>query len=333
MKTQEADVPRYIKRFFAEYLPMQRNCSPHTISAYNHGFRLFLGYLRDYRQIAPSALTVKELSAANVLDFLNNIQEERRNGPVTRNVRLAAIRAFVKYMLLMEPTLACDLQAILAIPTKRTQQRTLDFLTRDEMEAVLDAPDASTWSGKRDRVLLTVMYNTGARVSEIVGVKMADIALSPGGTLRLHGKGRKERVLPLWSSTLKSVKTWVTGNGLQAGDALFANARGGPMTRSGVEKRLQETVRIASLHCPSLTTKRVSPHTIRHTTAMHLLQSGVDITLIALWLGHESIETTHIYITMDLTMKEQALQALQPPSHGEFRFRATDGLLAFLESL
>lgn len=333
MTPTSLNLPRYIKRFFAEYLPTHRNCSPHTISAYSQAFRLFLGYLRDQRQIAPSALTVQALSADNVLGFLDTIQETRQNGAVTRNARLAAIRAFVKYLLMMEPTLACDLQAILAIPVKRTQRRVLDFLTREEMDALLDAPDAETWSGKRDRMLLTVMYNTGARVSEIVGVHVRDLTLHPKGTLRLHGKGRKERVLPLWSSTVKPVQTWITGNRLQAGDRLFPNARGGPMTRSGVEKRLQDAVRTASAQCPSLTTKHVSPHTIRHTTAMHLLQSGVDITLIALWLGHESIETTHIYMTTDLSMKEQALEALQAPSQGNFRFQPTDDLLAFLESL
>jgi len=327
------NLPRYIKRFFAEYLPTHRNCSPHTISAYSQAFRLFLGYLRDQRQIAPSALTVQALSADNVLGFLDTIQETRQNGAVTRNARLAAIRAFVKYLLMMEPTLACDLQAILAIPVKRTQRRVLDFLTREEMDVVLDAPDAETWSGKRDRMLLTVMYNTGARVAEIIGVHVRDITLHPKGTLRLHGKGRKERVLPLWGSTVKAVQTWITGNRLQAGDRLFPNARGGPMTRSGVEKRLQDAVSTASAQCPSLATKHVSPHTIRHTTAMHLLQSGVDITLIALWLGHESIETTHIYMTTDLAMKEHALEALQAPSQGKFRFQPTDDLLAFLESL
>lgn len=333
MTINTPNLPRYVKRFFAEYMPTQRSCSPNTINSYNYAFRLFLGYLRDHRQIAPSSLTVRDLNAANVLDFLNNIQETRRNSAVTRNARLAAIRAFVQYLLMMEPTLACDLQAILAIPVKRASKRVLDFMTSDELGVLLDAPDEDSWSGKRDRILFTVMYNVGARVSEIIAVKVADVTLHPSGTLHLHGKGRKERVLPLWSSTVNLLRTWITANRLQAGDVLFANARGLPMTRSGVEKRLQEAVRIAGDHCPSLVNKRISPHTIRHTTAMHLLQSGVDITLIALWLGHESIETTHIYMTTDLTMKQQALESLQPPSQGGFRFRPTDELLAFLKSL
>ncbi|HOF41627.1 MAG TPA: site-specific integrase [Candidatus Hydrogenedentes bacterium] len=333
MKNQPLSIAHYIKRFFAEYLPSHRNCSPHTIASYSVALRLFLVYLRERKKIAPAKLAVRDLSAGNIMEFLNEIQASRRNGTGTRNVRLAAIRSFVNYLLLLEPALTSELQAVLAIPVKRDTRRVLDFLTREELDAVLAAPQEATWSGKRDRILYTVMYNSGARVSEIVAAKVSDVKLNPGATLRLHGKGRKDRVLPLWKSTAKNLGQWIAGNRLEADAPLFANARGAHMTRSGVEKRLREAVRAAREKCPSLKSKRVSPHTLRHTTAMHLLHSGVDITLIAMWLGHESIETTHIYMTTDLAMKEKALQALQSPTPGKFRFQPNDELIAFLESL
>jgi len=333
MNHRQPNLPRALKRFFSEYLPQQRGCSPHTLRAYRDALRLFLVYLRERKQVAPEALAVEDLSAGTIMDFLNDLQASRRNSADTRNARLAALRCFVKYLLWVEPTLAGDLQGVLAIPIKRTIRPALDFLTREEMEAILEAPDAATWSGKRDRALFALMYNTGARVSEIVGAKVADVTLSPHGALRLHGKGRKDRAVPLWKQTVKTLDRWIAGNHLREEEALFANARGAPLTRSGVEKRLRDAVRKANAQCPSLKSKRISPHTLRHTTAMHLLQSGVDITLIALWLGHESIQTTHIYMTTDLEMKEKALQALQPSSGGAFRFRPKAALMSFLESL
>jgi site-specific recombinase XerD len=334
MKDLNPNIPLYVKRFFSEHLPGQRNYSLNTITSYRDAIRLFLLYLHDRRKIAPSGITITDICAKNIMDFLGEIEESRNNSVATRNVRLAAIRSFVNYLLLMEPTLSCDLQSILVIPVKRANLRVLDFLTHEEMDAVIDAPNEQTWSGRRDSILFEVMYNTGARVSEIVGVKVRDVKLGHGGTIRLMGKGRKERTLPLWKGTAKALSKWIAANQLNESDALFGNARGDRMTRSGVEKRLRDAVLRASDVCPSLKTKRVSPHTIRHTTAMHLLQAGVDITLIAMWLGHESIETTHIYVTTDMEMKEKALKALQePPSRGNFRFRPSDRLLAFLESI
>lgn len=333
MKDQNPNIPLYVKRYFTEYISGQRNYSLNTIISYRDAIRLFLSYLQDHKKVAPSQITVRDICAKNIMDFLNEIQESRSNSTVTRNGRLAAIRSFVNYLLLMEPTLSFDLQAVLVIPVKRTNLRVLDFLTHEEMDAVIDASDERTWSGKRDRILFETMYNTGARVSEIVGLTVSDVKLNPGGTVRIMGKGRKERVLPLWKSTARVLSKWIAANHLNGSDALFANARGTHMTRSGVEKRLRDLVCKASDVCPSLKTKRVSPHTLRHTTAMHLLQSGVDITLIAMWLGHESIETTHIYITTDMEMKEKALKTLQEPSRGDFRFRPNDKLMAFLESL
>ena len=333
MTNADLCVPIHLKRFFTEHLPHQRNCSLHTLWSYRDAMRLFLRHLQERKRVAPDDLTASAFSPENVLDFLNTLQESRKNSVRTRNTRLAAIRAFVRYLLWVEPILSSDLQGVLAIPVKRTQRRELDFLTREEMQAVLEAPDVETWSGKRDRILFEVMYNTGARVSEAAGAIVSDVKLRPGGTLRLRGKGRKERVLPLWKRTAKRLDKWITANRLREDQALFANAQGVPITRSGIEKRLRDAVRKAGKQCPSLRTKHVSPHTLRHTTAMHLLQSGVDLTVIAMWLGHESIETTHIYMTADMQMKEKALKVLQPPAGGDFRFRPEAALLTFLESL
>lgn len=333
MTTMQPNLPRSLKRFFLEYLPQQRNCSPHTVRSYRDALRLFLHYLRENKQVAPDDLALKDLSAETILDFLNDLQASRHNSVDTRNARLAALRCFAKYLLWVEPTLAGDLQRVLAIPVKRSTRPVLDFLTREEIDAVLDAPDETTWSGKRDRALFAVIYNTGARVSEAVGAKVSDVTLTPGGALRLHGKGRKDRTVPLTKQISKSLGTWIAGNHLREEQVLFTNARGAPLTRSGVEKRLREAVKKAGEKCPSLKTKRISPHTLRHTTAMHLLQKGADIATIALWLGHESTETTHAYMTTDLEMKEKALQALQPASGGGFRFRPKAALLTFLESL
>jgi site-specific recombinase XerD len=333
MKHSEPNIARHIKHFLAEYLTKQRGGSLDTVRSYRDALCFLLRYLQEKHRVIPNRIAAADLSAENIMGFLNDLQVSRKNSDSTRNVRLSAIRSFAKYLRWKEPTLASDLDGLLAIPSKRTTRQVLDFLTHDEMDAILEAPDADTWSGKRDRALFAAMYNTGARVSEIVGAVVSDVTLTSGGTFHLRGKGRKERVLPLWKRTTKSLSRWIKGNHLRPEQPLFANARGAAMTRSGVEKRLHEAVLKASEACPSLKTKRVSPHTLRHTTAMHLLQSGNDITLIAMWLGHESIETTHIYITTNLELKEKALKTLQPPAGGTFRFRPDDELMSFLQSL
>jgi integrase/recombinase XerD len=333
MKHSEPNIARYIKHFLAEYLIKQRGCSFHTMRSYRDTLCSLLRHLQEKHKIVPNAVTIADFSAENVMGFLNDLQCSRKNSNRTRNLRLSAIRAFAKYLRWKEPTLTSDLDGMLAIPSKRTTREVLAFLTHDEIEAILEAPNPDTWSGKRDRALFCAMYNTGARVSEVVGTLVSDVTLTSGGTFHFWGKGRKERVLPLWKRTAGILRRWIAANHLHQEHPLFANARGAAMTRSGVEKRLQEAVRKASKACPSLRTKRISPHTLRRTTAMHLLQSGVDITLIAMWLGHESIETTHLYITANLELKEEALKKLHPPSGGTFRFRPDDDLLKFLRSL
>lgn len=333
MTKSECNIARHLKHFLAEHLTQVRGYSLHTVHSYRDALCLLLRHLQEKHGVAPNRVTIADLSAENIMGFLNELQCSRKNGNATRNLRLAAIRAFAMYLQRKEPTLTSDLASLLAIPTKRTTRKVLGFLTRDEMDAVLEAPDADTWSGKRDRALFAVMYNTGVRVSEIAGALVSDVTLTSGGVFRLRGKRRKERALPLWKRTVTMLRKWIAANHLRQEQPLFANARGQAMTRSGVEKRLHEAVRKAGKTCPSLRTKRVSPHTLRHTTAMHLLQSGVDITVIAMWLGHESIETTHLYVTADLELKEKAIKTLQPPSGGAFRFRPGDELLKFLQTL
>ena len=221
----------------------------------------------------------------------------------------------------------------MAIPCKRYGQQPVDYLTRDEITALLGAPNTTTWSGRRDQVLFTVLYNTGARVSEVAMAKVYDVTWRRPASLRLHGKGRKDRVTPLWRKTASMLRDWMRHEKLPMDSPLFSNFRGDVMTRSGIAKRLDQAVARASAECPSLKGKSVSPHVLRHTTAMHLLQSGVDISVIALWLGHESITTTHRYMTADLNMKERALSMLQEPSTRKTRYQPSDKVLCFLESL
>jgi site-specific recombinase XerD len=333
MSRKSFSLPLMIKRFFSEYMPLTRNYSPNTTSAYSETFMLFLRYLRDSQKIAPSKVTIHDLSAENILGFLSYIQTERNNGIKTRNARLAAIHSFVKFLIMENPLLSAEMHGALSVPMKRASRKVLEYLNDQEMMAILESPDDVTWCGKRDRVLFSVMYNTGARVSEIANLNVSDIKLERNGTIHLFGKGRKERSLPLWKKTFKMLQDWIKYNRYAPNVPLFPNNRGGRMTRSAIAKRLSAAVVSAKRKNPQMKLKDVSPHMIRHTTAMHLLQSGVDITVIAMWLGHESIETTHIYVTSDMNMKRQALDALRPLSAKSGTLIEDDSLLTFLENL
>jgi integrase/recombinase XerD len=325
--------PAILQSFFCTHLISHRQASPQTIASYRDSFRLLIDFAAARTHRAPSALRLADLDAPLILSFLEHLERDRHNSARTRNVRLAAVRSFLHYASHEDPTMLAVIQRALAIPTKLFDRPLLGFLTREELGAVLVAPDGSTWSGARDRVLFATMYNTGARVSEIIGVRVRDLSLGKGANLHLHGKGRKERVIPLWRETAKRLTEWLPRINAGADVPLFPNRIGAAMTRSGVEHRLRVATRSAAEKYPSLTTRRISPHTLRHTTAMHLLQSGVDITVIALWLGHESIETTHHYIEADLEMKEDALKKLQGPPGGSLRFHPSDRLLQFLDGL
>ena len=327
------DLARLLQAFFCQFLMQQRHASPETVKGYRDTFRLLLHFAERYTGKSITGLSLSDLNAPLVLAFLEDLEMQRRNTVRSRNARLAAIRAFLHYAALEAPTALPGIQQVLAIPMKRFGRPLVGFLSREEMEAVLQAPDSNTWSGQRDRVLLATLYNTGARVSEIIAVRRVDLECERAQALHLHGKGRKERVVPLWKQTATLLRAWMLRIGPEPQQPLFPNRFNQAMTRSGVASRLQCATKAAAKQCPSLRDKRISPHLIRHTTAMHLLQAGVDITVIALWLGHESVVTTHQYLEADLKMKERALAALQPPETTAARFKPSDTLLTFLDSL
>ena len=330
----EIAFPALLQDFFQRRLIAERGVSAHTIASYRDTFELLFRYVEQRTGQPPSALTLQDLDAPMILAFLDHLETERGNSPRTRNLRLTAIRSFWRYASVRDPTSLPIAQRILAIPTKRFDRPALDFLSREEVEALLDAPDRSTWSGQRDAVLFAVLYNTGARVSEITGLTIADVLLDRASALLLRGKGRKERVVPLWKSTTRRLRAWFKHIDRSPDSPVFPNRAGQHLSRSGVEQRLRVAITKASERCPSLLARPISPHTLRHTTAMHLLQSGVDITLIALWLGHEDTATTHHYVEADLAMKEAALRRLDDPTpRRPARFKAPDRLLAFLEAL
>jgi integrase/recombinase XerD len=325
--------PALVRDFFQRRLVAERGASAHTIASYRDTFQLLLCYAEQHTGRTPSALTLGDLDAPLILAFLDHLETGRGNTERTRNLRLTAIRSFMRYASLRDPASLPVAQRVLAITAKRFDRPVLNFLTREEVQALLDAPDRGTWSGHRDAVLFTVLYNTGARISEATGLRIADVLLDRAAALHLHGKGRKDRVIPLWKSTAAQLRAWLELINRSPDAPVFPNRAGTRLTRSGAEQRLQAAISKASQRCPSLATRPISPHTLRHTTAMHLLQSGLDITVIALWLGHEDPATTHLYIEADLAMKEAALHRLDPPASKPVRFKAGDRLLAFLESL
>jgi integrase/recombinase XerD len=331
--SQPPGFPNLIRDFFCDRLLNQQNVSPHTVASYRDTFRLLFAFLRKERHMRPTELTLSEIDAPTVLKFLAHLESARGNSVRTRNARLAAIRAFVGYASTRDPTALPVAKRVLAIPQKRFDRPLLAYLTRTEMEAVLGAPNRTEWSGRRDHVLFTVMYNTGMRVSEAIGLRRSDIDVGPCASVRIHGKGRKDRCVPLWKATAALVKAWLTENVLPDDAALFPNRHGRPLSRSGVEDRLHRAVITAADQCAPLKEKNVSPHTLRHTTAMHLLQAGVDMTVIALWLGHESCETTHLYVEADLEMKRRVLDRIDAPPVKPKRRRKSDLLLDFLDGL
>lgn len=333
MKPAEISFPTLIQDFFLRRLVAQRGASAQTIASYRDAFELLFQFLSRETGRSPSALTLDDLDASHVLAFLDYLEKERGNSARSRNLRLTAIRSFFRYASVRAPASLSVAQRVLAIPSKRFDRPILGYLSREEVQAILNAPDSSTFSGKRDAALFATLYNTGARVSEIIGLRAGDILLDRQSALQLRGKGRKERLVPLWKNTARQLRAWFSQIDKGPNSPVFPNRSGDPLSRSGVEHRLRLTVKNATKECPSLKRLKISPHTLRHTTAMHLLQSGVDITVIALWLGHEDPATTHLYLEADLEMKEKALRRLQEPQLASVRYRASDPILAFLETL
>lgn len=328
-----ADFAALLQRFFGERLIQQQNASPRTVVAYRDSFRLLLTYAERERRKPPAKLTLGDFDATLILDFLAHLETERHNTVRSRNARLAAVRAFAQYVALQFPPALQLAQQILAIPMKRFERPMLGFLSRDEVQALLAAPDVGTWCGRRDRVMFALLYNTGARVSEMIGIRVSDVTLGATSSVRLKGKGRKQRTVPLWKETAAAIRDWLQFADLSADQSIVPNRSGLPMTRTNVADRLTLAITAATMQCPQLAGRPISPHSIRHTTAMHLLQAGVDITVIALWLGHESPVTTHGYVEADLAMKERALATIAPPETKRKRYRPSDAVLKFLESL
>jgi site-specific recombinase XerD len=334
--TRSAHAPDFaslVQEFFCERLIQQQNASPHTVASYRDTFRLLLRYLQQRRRKGPAEVALADLSAPTVLAFLDDLERHRGNTIRTRNARLAALRSFMKYAAGRDPTALPVAQRVLAIPQKRFDRPLLGYLTREEVTAIVEAPGQGTWSGRRDRALLSVLYNTGMRVSEAIGLRRADALLDQTRAVRIRGKGRKQRQVPLWKTTAALLTRWLKEVAAAPETPVFPNRRGQPMSRSGIEDRLHEAVRVAAEGCPSLREKSVSPHMLRHTTAMHLLQAGVEVTVIALWLGHESPETTHQYVEADLAMKQRALDNLDELPVKQGRYRPDEELLAFLDGL
>lgn len=322
-----------LETFFTDYLQRQRRVSPHTIAAYRDAFRLLLGFAEKRLGKAPSHLLLTDVDASFVSAFLDHLEKERGNSPRSRNARLAAIRSFFRFAAMREPAHGALIQRVLAIPQKRFDRDLVTFLNRAEIDALLAEPDQATTLGRRDYALLVLAVQTGLRVSELISLRVEDIAFGTGAHVRCHGKGRKERCTPLTRQTIAVIRAWLAENRATATEAVFPSSRGTPLSRDAVERLVSKYARSAARRCPSLARKRVTPHVLRHSTAVGLLEAGVDRAVIALWLGHESVETTQIYLDADLAMKERALARTAPLCVGPARFRPRDSLLAFLEAL
>jgi site-specific recombinase XerD len=325
--------PSLVQQFFTEYLVTQRALSPRTIASYRDAWMLFLDFTHKRLGKLPAALRLADIEPDLILAFLDHLEQQRQNSVQSRNVRLAALRAFLKFAARRDVSSLHVIERALAIPTKRFERPVLGFLSREDMLAVMGQPGDS-WTSQRDHLLLAMLYNTGARVSEIIGVRVADVVLDGAPCVHLHGKGRKQRSTPLWKSTIQEIRAWLRCNPKIGTDAaLLPNRDGKAMTRSNVTQRLDIAVARAAKAHTSLANRSISPHTIRHSTAMHLLQSGVAFSVIALWLGHESTTTTHRYVEANLAMKEKALARIQEPGTKMRRYQPPDDLMRFLQAL
>jgi integrase/recombinase XerD len=326
-------LPSLVQQFFTDRLCTQMNASPNTIAGYRDTFRLLLRYASEKTGKLPTKLTLDDLDVEFVADFLSNIETQRGNSARSRNTRLAGIRSFFRFVAMSEPQYMLHCQKILAMPAKRYVRRTVEFLDRDEIDALLRAPDRSTRTGRRDHAILLVALQGGLRVSEIISLRCCDVVLGTGAHLRCEGKGRKHRTTPLRRDTVKVLEAWLKERKGTDDDPLFPSIRRTRLSRDALEDIVRRHVLTASRSCPSLVGKRVSPHVLRHSTAMELLHHGVDQTVIALWLGHENVETTQVYVHADLRLKEKALARVTATAANPGRYRPDDRLLAFLESL
>jgi site-specific recombinase XerD len=322
-----------LERFFTDRLMQQRQASPHTISSYRDTFRQFLKFVQQRLHKPPSRLAFEEIEAPLIVAFLDSLEKQHAVSVRTRNLRLTAVHSFFRYAAFEAPGRSAQIQRVLAIPSKRFTRTLVRFLTRAEVDALLAAPDQRSWSGRRDHTFIRMAVQTGLRLSEMTGLTRKDLVLGAGAHVRVIGKGRKERCTPLARSTVAAVKAWLREPQRGSTDLLFPSARGDRLSVHGVQYVLNKHRRTAVKVCPSLQEKRVTVHRLRHTMAMDLLQAGIDRSVIALWLGHESVETTQIYLEATLAMKEDALAKATPPNGRATRYQPGDQLLGFLNSL
>lgn len=322
-----------LQAFFTTRLGNERDVSPHTVDSYRHTFRLLLAYTKERTGKAPSELELGDLDGALISSFLDHLERDRGCGVGTRNTRLAAVHSFFTFASYRHPEHAETIQRVLAIPQKKTERRPRAFLTAVEMEALLAAPDPSTWSGRRDQVLLAVALRTGLRLSELTGLRCQDVELGAGAHLKCLGKGRKRRDTPLDKATVSLLRAWLKERAGQPDDPLLPSRQGGRMSPDAVQRLVAKHVAAAAASCPSLASKRITAHNLRHSCAMDLLGNGVDVATVAMWLGHEKLESVNAYLHSDLTMKERALERRSPLNTKAGRYRPSDALLAFLEAL
>jgi len=325
--------PILLEAFFTQRLIKQRQASPHTIASYRDTFRLLLQFAQQRLHREPSQLRFEDLDAPMIGAFLDHLEKGRSNVSRSRNLRLTAIRSFFRYAAYELPANSAHIQRVLSIPNKRQVRRLVGFLTRPEIDALLAAPNQHTWGGRRDHAFLLMALQTGLRLSEMTALCRGDLALGTGAHVRCQGKGRKERCTPLGKRTATVLRAWLREPVRGTSDILFPNARGGRLSADGVQYLVAKHLIVARQRCPSLQQKRVSPHVLRHSAAMELLQGGVDRSVIALWLGHESLETTQIYLDANLALKEEALKKTTPLYAKAGRYRADDQLLQFLKTL
>lgn len=333
MSTTRTSLAPLLERFFTQRLMQQRQASPHTISSYRDTFRQLLKFIHKRLRKPPSRLIFEEVDAPLIVAFLDHLEKHRGVSVRSRNLRLTAIHSFFRYAAFETPAHSAQIQRVLAIPSKRFTRALVNFLTRPEVDALLASPDQHSWFGRRDHAFLLVAVQTGLRLSEMTGLKREDVILGTGAHIRVIGKGRKERCTPLAKSTTAVLRAWLREPQRGSGQVLFPNARGDRLRVHGVQYMMRKHRATASKVCPSLKRKRVTVHVLRHTMAMDLLQAGVDRAVIALWLGHESVETLQIYIEATLAMKEQALAKTKPPRGKPGRYRPGDKLLDFLNNL
>jgi len=322
-----------LQSFFTERLLRQRQSSVHTVAGYRDCFRLLLSFATERLNKQPSDFTLEALNSELIADFLAHLEEDRGNSVRSRNTRLAAIHSFFRYVALNEPAHVLHCQRVLALPSKRYEKKPIPFLDRVESEALLAAPNMATWTGRRDYTLLLVAIQTGLRVSELIGLRCEDAVLGSTAHVRCHGKGRKDRNTPLRKDAAGQLRVWLGEQQGSPNATLFPSIRGGPLSRDAVERLVAKHSQAAAVKCPSLKAKTVTAHVLRHTAAMELLHNGVDRTVIAMWLGHESVETTQMYLHADMNLKEKALSHTTPLGTPPTRFQPADPLLSFLESL